>query len=148
ELLKIVKDAILKPLAAMAQGTRGYDLLCVVLGSDPITGEPVPATAENLLGGFMKLIGQEEIWENIKKGNAIARAYAWFQNALSGLMAMVHAIPAKIVATLSSLTFQDVITIAGAFGKIVGTFVGIAGDFITWGLSTIWDLLKIIFDVV
>jgi len=84
ELLKIVKDAILKPLAALAQGTRGYDLLRVILGEDPISGEPVPRTAENLLGGFMKLIGQEEIWENIKKGNAIARAYAWFQNAWPG----------------------------------------------------------------
>src|SRR5882724_906267 len=86
EILKMVKDAILKPLAALAKGTRGYDLLCVILGEDPISGEPVPRSAENLLGGFMKLIGQEEIWENIKKGNAIQRAYTWFQGALAGLM--------------------------------------------------------------
>lgn len=148
ELLKMIKDAILKPLAAMAQGTRGYDLLCVLLGEDPISGEPVPATADNLLGGFMKLIGQEEIWENIKKGNAIARAFGWFKNALSGLMGMVRAIPQKIVVTITSLTFQDVITVVGAFGKVVGAFVDIAGQFIRWGLNTIWDLLKIIFDVV
>ena len=41
-----------------------------MLGKDPITGEPVPRTAETLIGGFMKLIGQEEVWENIKKANA------------------------------------------------------------------------------
>src|SRR5207247_3201192 len=41
EILKMVKDAVLKPLAAMAQGTRGYDLLRVILGEDPISGEPV-----------------------------------------------------------------------------------------------------------
>ena len=148
ELLKMIKDAILKPLAAMAQGTRGYDLLCVLLGSDPISGEPKPATADNLLGGFMKLIGQEEIWENIKKGNAIARAFAWFNTALSGLMGIVRSIPGRIMDTLHSLTITDVLTVAGAFGKIVGAFVSIATDFISWGLGTIWDLLKIIFDVV
>jgi hypothetical protein len=148
ELLKMVKDAILKPLAALAQGTRGYDLLCVLLGEDPISGEPVPRSAENLIGGFMKLIGQEEVWENIKKGYAIARAYAWFQNALGSLMGMVHAIPMKIVGTLESLNFQDIATLAGAFGKIVGTFVNIAVDFVTWGLSTVWELLKIVIDVV
>jgi hypothetical protein len=148
ELLKIVKDAILKPLAAMAQGTRGYDLLCAILGEDPVTGQPVPRTAETLLGGFMKLIGQEEIWENIKKGNAIARAYAWFQTALGGLMGMVRAIPQKIVATILSLTFEDVITVVGAFRKVVGAFVNIAVDFISWGLTTIWNLLEIVFDVV
>lgn len=148
EILKLVKDAILKPLAVMAQGTRGYDLLRVILGEDPISGESVPRTAENVLGAFMKFIGQEEIWENIKKGNAIARAYAWFQNALEGLMGMVRAVPKKIIDTLSSLTFQDIITIAGAFGKIAGAFLSIAGQFISWGLGTIWELLKIIFDVV
>jgi hypothetical protein len=148
EILTMIKDAILKPLAGMAQGTRGYDLLRVILGQDPITGEPVPRSAENLLGGFMKLIGQEEIWENIKKGKAIARAYAWFQGALEGLMALVRAVPKRIVDTLKSLTFRDIITVAGAFGKILGTFVNIAGDFIAWGLGTIWNLLEIIFDVV
>jgi hypothetical protein len=148
EILKMVKDAILKPLAALAQGTRGYDLLRTILGEDPISGEPVPRSVENLLGGFMKLIGQEEIWENIKKGNAIARAWAWFEGALEGLMGLVRAVPRKIVDTLTSLTFQDIITVAGAFGKILGAFVNIAGDFISWGLTTIWNLLEIIFDVV
>lgn len=148
ELLTMVKDAIKKPLAELAKGRDGYDLLCVLLGEDPISGQPVPRTAENLLGGFMKLIGQQEIWENIQRGGAKDRAYAWFQNALGGLMAMVHAIPQKIVDTISSLSFQDIITVAGAFGRIVGTFASIAGDFFSWALSTIWDLLKIIFDVV
>ena len=148
ELLKMVKDALLKPLAAMAQGTRGYDLLCVLLGADPITGEAKPPTADNLLGGFMKLIGQEEIWENIKKGNAIARAFAWFNTALSGLMGIVRSIPARIVETLTSLTIADVLTVVGAFTKIASCFISIATDFISWGLGTIWDLLKIIFDVV
>jgi hypothetical protein len=147
-ILKLVKDAILKPLAALAQGTRGYDLLKAVLGEDPITGEPVPRNADTLIGGFMKLIGQEEVWENIKKGNAIGRAWAWFQNALSGLMGLVRAIPRRIIDTLTSLTFQDIITVVGALGKIVGAFVNIAGDFISWGLNQVISLLEILFSVV
>jgi hypothetical protein len=148
EILKMVKDAILKPLAALAQGTRGYDLLKAILGEDPITGEAVPRTADTLIGGFMKLIGQEEIWENIKKGNAIARAWAWFQGALNGLMGFVRSVPRRIVMTLSSLTFKDIITVAGAFGKLVGAFVSIAADFISWGLQQVISLLEILFSVV
>jgi hypothetical protein len=148
ELLKIIKDAILKPLAALAQGTRGYPLLCAILGEDPVTGEPVPRNAETLLGGFMKLIGQEEIWENIKKANAIARCYAWFQTVLGGLTALVNSIPGRTKAAFTSLTFMDVITVAGAFSKIVGAFAGIAGNFMSFGLTTMWNLLEIVFDVV
>ncbi|WP_310425628.1 DUF4157 domain-containing protein [Chamaesiphon sp. VAR_48_metabat_135_sub] len=147
-IIKFVKDAILKPLAALAQGTKGYDLLKAILGSDPITGEPVPRTADNLIGGFMKLIGQEEVWENIKKGNAIARAWAWFQGALAGLMGFVNTVPRKIIDTITSLTIEDIVTIASAFTKVVGTFVNIATDFINWGLKQVIALLEILFSVV
>jgi len=148
EILKLVKDAILKPLAAMAEGTSGYDLLKAILGEDPITGEPVPRNADTLIGGFMKLIGQEEIWQNIKKGNAVARAWAWFQGALSGLLGFARAIPRKIIATVTSLTFQDIVTVAGAFGKIVSAFANIAGEFLSWGLNQVLSLLEILFSVV
>src|SRR4029079_10654575 len=57
ELLDLVKKAILRPLAALAQGTAGYDLLKAILGEDPITGDPVPRTPDTLIGGFLKPIG-------------------------------------------------------------------------------------------
>lgn len=148
DILKMIRNVILKPLAALAHGTRGYDLLKAILGEDPITGEPVPRNAETLIGGFMKLIGQEDVWDNIKKGNAVARTWAWFQGALSGLMGLVRSIPGRIVATITSLTIADIITVAGAFRKIVGLFAGIAGDFFSWGVNTVWNLLEIVFDVV
>lgn len=148
DILKMVKDAILKPLAALAQGTAGYDLLCAVLGQDPITDEPMPRNADTLIGGFMKLIGQQEIWENLKKGNAVARAWTWFQGALAGLMGMVRAIPGKIVNTLKSLTFADIITVAGAFSKIVSAFLNIAGEFMIWAFNQVIGLLEILFSVV
>ncbi len=147
-ILKFVKDAILKPLAALAQGTRGYDLLKAILGEDPVTGEAVPRNADTLIGGFMKLIGQEEVWENIKKGKAIERAWAWFQGALAGLMGMVRAVPPKIISTITSLSIQDIVTVAGAFAKIVSAFANIAIDFISWGLKQVISLLEILFSVV
>ncbi len=147
-ILKLIKDAVLRPLAALAEGTKGYDLLKAILGQDPVTGEAVPRTAETLIGGFMKLIGQEEVWENIKKGKAIARAWAWFQGALSGLMGFVRAIPQKVVATITSLTFQDIVTITGAFTKVVGAFANIATEFFSWAFKQVVSLLEILFSVV
>ncbi len=148
EILKMVKSTILKPLAALAKGTRGYDLLCVLLGENPISDEPVPRNADTLIGGFMKLIGQEEIWKNLKKGNAVDRAWAWFQGALAGLLGFARSIPGRIVETLASLTVQDILTVAGAFTKVIGTFAGIAGDFLSWGLNQVVSLLEILFSVV
>ena len=88
-VVAIIKEVILRPIGRLAQGLRGYPLLCAVLGFDPVTGDPVPRTPAALIGGFMTLIGQEEIWQRIQEGNAIARAYAWFQNAMAGVMGFV-----------------------------------------------------------
>ncbi|NAS14296.1 eCIS core domain-containing protein [Poritiphilus flavus] len=148
QMMDWVKEAILRPLALLAEGTPAYDLLRVVLGSDPITGDPYPPSAENLIGGFMKLIGQEEVWENIKKGNAIERAFSWFKGALSGLMTFVSSIPSTIIQTLKSLTWKDIVLVAGAFEKIGKAFLNIAGEFMSWAGGTVLQLLEIIFSVV
>ncbi|MEZ4778648.1 MAG: DUF4157 domain-containing protein [Flavobacteriaceae bacterium] len=147
-IYEIVKKAILSPLASLAEGTAGYDLLKAVLGEDPITGDPYPPTAENLIGGFMKLIGQEEIWQNIQKGGAIGQAYTWFQEALSGLKAIVMGIPGIVISTITSLTWDDLIILPNAFIKVGKAFLNIAGQFTSWALGTTIDLLKILFSVV
>jgi hypothetical protein len=147
-ILGFIRDAILRPLAGLVAGTRGYDLLKAVLGQDPITGDPVPQNAETLIGGFMKLIGQEEIWENLKKSNAVARAWAWFQGALAAVKAFVQQIPALFITALKSLDIFDLVLPPRAFIKIATVFGSFVLSFMTWAGNAIWNLLEIIFDVV
>jgi hypothetical protein len=148
DILKFIKEAILKPLAALAEGTPAYDLLKAVLGEDPITGEPVAQDADALIGGFMKLIGQEEIYNNIKKANALSRAWAWFKGALSGLLGFVRQIPGLFIAALQSLELFDVVLPPRAFVKIARVFAGFFGQFVSWAGGQILSLLQIIFEVV
>lgn len=147
-VLQFIRDAVLRPLAGLAQGTRGWDLLCAVLGRNPITGEPVPRTAENLIGGFMRLIGQEEVWRNLLESRAVPRALAWFQGALAGLMGFVTALPGLFMDTLRSLGIADLLTPVQTFGRIVRVFGDYAVRFATWGGQQVMSLLEIIFDVV
>jgi hypothetical protein len=147
-IVAFIKEAILKPLASLAEDTPGWALLTAVLGENPITGEAVPQTAENLIGPFMTLIGQQEIWENIKKANALARCWAWFKTALSGLMSFVEQIPDLFMAALKSLEIVDIILPPLAFIKVGRVFGGFMAKFMSWAGDTIWDLLKIIFEVV
>ncbi|HEU4883646.1 MAG TPA: DUF4157 domain-containing protein [Longimicrobium sp.] len=147
-ILDFLREAVLRPLARLAEGTPAYPLLKAVLGKDPITGDPVPQDADALIGGFMTLIGQQEVYENIKKGNAVARALAWFKGALSGAIAFVSAVPGLIVSTLRSITLQDFLPITNLFGKVGRAFGGFVGSFLSWGLAQVLSLLQIIFEVV
>jgi hypothetical protein len=145
---KFVREAILKPIASLAEGTSGWPLLTAVLGSNPITGEKVERTPETLIGGFMKLIHEDEIWENIQKSGAISRAWAWFQSVLNGLMVFVNQIPELFKTALKTLEWSDILDLPGGFMKVAGVFGKFLGNFISWAGDKIWKLLEIIFDVV
>ncbi|HBL58851.1 MAG TPA: hypothetical protein DDZ80_10140 [Cyanobacteria bacterium UBA8803] len=147
-IIQFIKDAILRPLAQLVSQIRGYDLLKAVLGQDPITGDPVPRNADTLIGGFMKLIGQEEVWENIKKGNAVARAWAWFQGALNGVLGFVRQIPTLFLNAFKALELVDIVLVPRAFAKLIGVFGSFIGNFFSWAGNAVWNLLEIIFDVV
>jgi hypothetical protein len=146
-ILGFIRDAILMPLAKLAQGTRGWDLLIAVMGKNPITGEPVPRNADTLIGGFMKLIGEEETWNNLKKSNALPRAWAWFQSALGTLIGFVSQIPTLFKNALKSIELIDLVIITNVFTKVAGVFGNFVGDFIKWAGDALWQLLQIIFEV-
>jgi hypothetical protein len=148
EIVTFIKDAILIPIAKLAEGTEGYNLLKGVLGYDPITDEEVTPSAETLLGPFMKMIGQGEIWENIQKSGAIGKCWQWFQSTKNELVAFVSEIPGLFVAAFESLELSDIIRVDQAFGKLANIFGGFLGRFVSWGLNAIWNLLEIIFAVV
>jgi hypothetical protein len=147
-IAEIVKDAILKPLGRWAASNiPKWDLLVGVFGKNPISDEgQSPASA--LIGGFMELIGQREIWDNIQKSGAVGKAWAWFQGAMKGALALVTSIPGRVMDTIRSLTIFDIVTIAGAFRKVFGAFASFVGDFMRWAGGTVLSLLEIIFSVV
>lgn len=148
DIIKFIKDAILMPLAALASQTPFWDLLVGVLGKNPITDEEVPRSAEKLIGGFMKLIGQEEVWENMQKAKAVDRVWAWFQNALSTVIGFVSQIPTLAKNTFEALKLEDIVQVATAFEKVAGVFGNFVSDFTNWALDAVWNLLEIIFEVV
>jgi len=147
-VIEFIKDAILRPLERLAEGTRGWDLLCAVLGRNPITGDTVPRNAQTLIGGFMKLIGQEEIWNNIQRGNAVGRAWSWFQGTLSGLLGFVQELPQLFLGALRSLSIADIVLVPRAFARVASVFGGFALRFVSWAGEQVWGLLQIIFEVV
>jgi len=148
EVLGFIREAILLPLAALAAQTQGYDLMCAVLGQDPVSGAKVQRTPQLLIGGFMKLIGEEEIWVNIQKANAVPRCWAWFQGALASLMGFVQQIPGLFMTALKSLEIIDLILVPKAFIKVGAVFGGFALQFLKWAGGTVLKLLELIFEVV
>ena len=147
-IIDFIKAAILLPIAKLAEKTPAWDLLCAVLKRNPITGEPVPRTAEKIIPGFLKLIGQEQVWENMQKANAIPRVWAWFEKALSGLVGFVAQIPTVFINAFKSLELVDIVIVPRAFAKVAAVFGGFFLEFFKWAGTMLWTLLEIVIEVV
>jgi Domain of unknown function (DUF4157) len=147
-IIDLIKEAILKPLAKLAEGTEGYNLLKGILGKDPITGEAVTPSAETLLGPLLKMIGLGDVWQKMQDAKAIPRAWAWFQTTMSQLVGFVSQIPTLFVSALKALTIGDIVNPIAAFGKLASVFGGFISKFVGWGVDAMFKLLEIVFDVV
>ena len=140
-IIDLIKDAILKPIAKLAEGTEGYNLLKGILGKDPITGERVTPSAETLLGPLLKMIGLGDVWQKMQEAKAVPRAWAWFQTTMSQLFGFVSQIPDLFIAAFKSLTIEDIILVPKAFAKLAAVFGGFIGKFVSWGLDAMFKLL-------
>lgn len=147
-IIEFIKDAILVPIAKLAEGTPSYDLLKAVLGKDPVTGKEVSQDGDAVIGGFMKLIGQQETFDNMKKANAGPRVWAWFKGALGGLKTFVSEIPATFIGAFKSLELSDIILVPKAFAKLAAVFGSFLGRFVDWAGGAVWKLAEIVFDAV
>ncbi len=147
-ILEFIKEAILRPLGKLAEGTPSYDLLKGVMGEDPVTGDAVDNPADMMIGGFMKIIGQDEVYNNIKKSNALDKCWAWMQGAWGALKSFVSEIPGLFMEGLKSLTIADIILVPLAFAKLAKVFGNFLGRFISWAGDAMWKLLEIVFQAV
>lgn len=147
-ILNFIRKAILKPLGNLMQGRRGYPLLKAILGFDPVTNEPYPRTPETLVGGFMILIGREDIWNNIRKANAVSRAFALVQQTVSGVLGILRAIPGQLLAIINSLGLSDLVNITGVLGRVAGIFNSAVVSIILLGSNLAFGLLLVVVEVV
>ena len=147
-IIEIIKDAILRPIAALAEGTEGYNLLKGVLGKDPITDDPVDRSAETLLGPLLRMIGLGDVWQKMQEANAIDRCWQWFQSTISQLVGFVSEIPTLFISAFKALTIEDIIFVPQAFAKLAAIFGGFMSKFVSWGVDAMFKLLEIVFDVV
>lgn len=148
DLVALVREAVLQPLAGLARGLPGYALLSAVLGVDPITREPVARTPDALIGGLMRLCGQEEVWLNLQRANAVPRAMAWYAGASGDLVALLRGVPQRFADALAGLDLADLVSLPRTFARLAGVFTGVAADGLRWGGEAAWALLEIIVAVV
>jgi tRNA(Arg) A34 adenosine deaminase TadA len=123
EVTKLIKEALLEWLSAEAAKLRGYRLMTVMLGEDPVTGKAVARNAENLIGGFIALLpGGEATYKKLAEAGVVADAAAQIEGAMSRLGISTEMIVGTFTGIWDALTLEDLVNPIGAFVRILEKF--------------------------
>ncbi|WLE97129.1 MAG: DUF4157 domain-containing protein [Candidatus Electrothrix communis] len=147
KVLGLIKDWLLGLLKEYANRIPGYALLRVILGSDPLTGEAVPRTAENFILGFLSFVpeGQEK-FRNLQESGAIDKAFAWLEKAINRLGLIGEALMNAFTQVWETFTINDLTNPVAAFERVVEIFTEPVRMIIDFAVEVGMKILEFIFE--
>ena len=118
-----VRDRVMTFIKDKAKTIPGYDLLCFVLGRDPITQQPAERTAENLIKAVLGLVpGGDALFANLQQAKVIQRAHDWFTAEIAKLNITWDYIRGLFTQAWDALSVSDLADPGGAWEKLKGIF--------------------------
>jgi hypothetical protein len=123
KVLELIKNALLGYLSAHASEIKGFRLLTVMIEQNPFTGQPVPRTAENLIGGFIALLPNgEATYQKLAESGVIAQAAGRITSAMTRLGITVELITSTFRGIWDSLSLEDLAAPLAAFERVMAKF--------------------------
>lgn len=141
------KETLLKPLLSLAKETKGYELLTKVLGKDPISGEVIEATTEEILEDFLILLGKEQELEEMKKRGSLKRTAAWLEEQVETFFSLLDEMKGAFLQIWNNFSLEDWIADPlGKLNEVVQIFKVPVAKFVAFGITVAQKVLKFIKD--
>lgn len=156
EIVRLIKDALLRRLRDYARTVRGYFLVSVIIGRDPFTSEVVPRTIPNIIRGFMSLMeGGEEQYRQMEESGAIART----TQRIEAAVARLNMTPAYIIQLFTDLwnsfglndlahPIDAFMRILGRFGEPIGRLIAFVIEIVKIVIHVILEIMNFPFDLI
>ncbi|WDD96739.1 eCIS core domain-containing protein [Thalassomonas actiniarum] len=148
KLLEIVKKYLLNSLVGFIKDhTRGYPLLTVILGKDPITDEAVERSGMNLIRGFMLLSASgEEQLRQMEETGSLQKAADWIDGAVARLDLSWQSIKNMFSKAWDLVSISSLMDPIGAFTQLAQIFLAPAGRIIRFVVEVGIKILGLIKD--
>ncbi len=145
-LLTMVKDALLSRLRSIANSLPGYSLLTKILRRDPLTGEGVESSTEQIIEEFLILIGQRRHLEKMRETGTIQRVAAWIDAQLAQLNFSFAEIRALFSEAWDAFSLRDLGHPIEAFRRTVNIFRPFVGRVARFAWNVASAVLRFIKD--
>lgn len=148
KFLEIIKKYVLSKLVVFIRDrTTAYPLLTLILGKDPITGDPVERNGMNLLRGFMSLTedGQEKL-RQMEETGSLQKSADWIDKTVAKLDLTPQAIMEMFTEAWSLVTLENLLKPVETFQRLLGIFLPPIGRILTFLVEVGLKILQMIKD--
>lgn len=122
----------------LADKLDSYGLLKVLIGKRLFTGEPVPQDAMSYVGAFMKFVGADETFENMKKSGSLEKGFQTIRDS-----ARTHDLTFARVTRIFDDAYDNF-----SWTSPIESFTAIFGPFFADVMAFAADILKVVAELV
>jgi hypothetical protein len=142
-----VRGRVLGFIRDHAKQIPGYDLICFVLGRDPITQQPVERTAVNLIRAVAAIIpGGAALFDNLMQSGVIQKAGEWFTAEVAKLGFSWEMIRGLFSQAWDELGFTDLFHPSRAWEKIKSIFGPPVERLVDFAIAAGKKLMEFVFE--
>lgn len=147
--LDFIKKALLIPLGTYIKTkTKFWDLLCIIIGKDPLTDEPKVVNGTNILNAVLGLSewGVEQR-KKMQETDTFSKVAAWIDKGISVFSKSYDELIAALSGIWNYVNIESLMDPVGTFNKIFNSFWIPISRVASFVIETGITILKIVKDV-
>jgi phage-related protein len=144
-IMEMIKEAVVGVAEGLLADNRAWALLKKVLHYDPLRGESVEATTEEILADFLLLIGKETELAQMQERGTLAETAAWLDTqfaTFAGLIAELGGLFSAAWEAIQPENLPDLPTNLQSLVSNVGGFLQRVWDFASTVALKVLELIK------
>lgn len=146
QVFNFIKEALLTVLRNTVAQIPGYTLLTKIIGQDPVSGQEVHATTEEILGDFLILIGREEEKRQMEERGTLRRTADWIDTQLGRFTRLLSLLSNLYTTIWNAFSFESLRDPLGVVQGIVNDFTTFVGEVLSFAYDVAITVLQYIKD--
>lgn len=144
-ILEMIKEAVVGVAEGLLAENQAWALLKKVLHYDPLRGEPVEATTEEILADFLLLIGKETELAQMQERGTLAETAAWLDTQFAIFTGLIAELGSLFSAAWDAIQPENLPDLASNVQNLVanvGSFLQRVWDFASTVALKVLELIK------
>jgi phage-related protein len=143
-IIQLIKDTAINLAEGLLADNKAWALIKKILQYDPLKGEPVNATIEEILEDFLRLIGKEAELEQMREKGTLKETAAWIKTQIGTFLSLLGELKGLFTAAWDAIQPQNLPNLATNLRNLVTQTTGFLKRVWTFAVTVAAKVLELI----